>query len=310
MRSSHQASLLSQRLERSLGFSRMVRIHSIQTGRVRVREAQRARRRNGVGGMADMLFDPTWTAWLPILCWLIENEEGLILVDTGETARVLEPSYHPSWHPFYRRAVQFDIHPEEEIGPQLRRLGFSSRDVKQVVLTHLHTDHAGGLHHLTGAKFWVAQREWRRAQGLSGRVQGYLPHRWPRWWQPEFIRFEDQPMGPFDRSMAITRLGDVRIVPTPGHTPDHVSVLVEGTPSFFLAGDTSYSQELLQARRIDGVSPSPAVSLKTTERILALASQRELIYLPSHDIEAERRLRHLSPIQILGSPGNSAATAE
>jgi N-acyl homoserine lactone hydrolase len=158
----------------------MLKIHSIQTGSVQVRQAQRTRRHDGVTALTDMLFDPEWTEWLPIFSWLIEHDEGLILVDTGETARVHDRTYHPSWHPFYRRAVKFDIHPDEEIGPRLSQLGISTRDVKQVVLTHLHTDHAGGVHHLTGSRFWVSHGELQRAQGMAGRIQGYLPHRWPR----------------------------------------------------------------------------------------------------------------------------------
>jgi N-acyl homoserine lactone hydrolase len=125
-------------------------VHAIRTGFVQVRRAQMERRRNGLGRVADMLFDPEWTSWLPIYAWLIEHEDGLILVDTGETSRVHELGYHPSWHPFYRRAVHFSVHPEEEIGPQLRALGVPLRDIRQVILTHLHTDHAGGLIHLTG----------------------------------------------------------------------------------------------------------------------------------------------------------------
>jgi glyoxylase-like metal-dependent hydrolase (beta-lactamase superfamily II) len=37
-----------------------------------------------------MLFDKDWTEWPPIYVWVIEHEEGLIVVDTGETSRVHE----------------------------------------------------------------------------------------------------------------------------------------------------------------------------------------------------------------------------
>jgi glyoxylase-like metal-dependent hydrolase (beta-lactamase superfamily II) len=245
-----------------------------------------------------MLFDSEWSSWLPIYAWIIEHEEGLILVDTGETARVHEDGYHPSWHPFYRRAVHFSVHPDEEIGPQLRALGVALRDVRQVVLTHLHTDHAGGLTHLTGSKFWVSKAEWSSAAGFSGKLQGYLPHRWPRWWQPEFIHFEDRPFGPFPQSMALTRRGDVRIVPTAGHTPHHVSVVADGSPAIFLAGDTSYTEELLIARKLDGVSPNEQRARQTMDRILNLAQERPLVYLPSHDPGAEDRLKCYSTLHL------------
>jgi N-acyl homoserine lactone hydrolase len=275
----------------------MTTIRAIKTGLVRVRRAQMESRGKGLARIANMLLDEEWSEWLPIHAWVIEHDEGILLVDTGETSRVHENGYHPSWHPFYRRAVRFSVHPDDEIGPQLRNLGIGARDVRQVVLTHLHTDHAGGLTHLTGSKTWVDRQELGRASGIGGMVQGYLPHRWPKWWQPEFIRFEDRPFGPFPKSMPLTKRADVLVVPTPGHTPQHVSVVVRGSPSFFLAGDTSYSQSLLLAGKVDGVSPNVAVSLGTLDRIRALAKEQPLVYLPSHDPESVARLEQESPIE-------------
>jgi N-acyl homoserine lactone hydrolase len=276
----------------------MAMIHAIRTGLVKVRGAQRESRSTGITRVTDMLFDKEWTEWLPIYAWVIEHEEGIIVVDTGETSRVHEIGYHPTWHPFYRRASLFSVHPDEEIGFQLRGLGIGARDVRQVVLTHLHTDHAGGLIHLTGSKIWVAQDEFSRASGFGGKLQGYLPHRWPKSWDPNFIRFESRPLGPFPQSMALTSSGDVFIVPTPGHTPHHVSVVVCGSPSFFLAGDTSYNQRLLLAGKVDGVSPNEGISRQTMKNIVGLAKERPLVYLPSHDPESEQRLVQNSVIEI------------
>src|SRR5262249_24418788 len=155
------------------------------------------------------------------------------------------------------------------------------------------------LAHLTGSRIWVARPEFERAQGWGGRIQGYLPHRWPKWWQPEWIQFEDRRIGPFEQSMALTKAEDVLIVPTPGHTPHHVSVIVRCSPSFFLAGDTSYNQQLLLEEQCDGVSPNPAVTLETLRRIRRLAEEEPLVYLPSHDPESAKRLVHTSLLPVL-----------
>jgi N-acyl homoserine lactone hydrolase len=280
----------------------MTAIHAIRTGLVRVRHPQMESRGTGLARIAHMLFDEDWSQWLPIYAWVIMHDEGVIVVDTGETSRVHENGYHPAWHPFYRRAVHFSVHPDEEIGPQLRSLGIPAREVRQVVLTHLHTDHAGGLAHLTGSKIWVAREEMERASGLSGKLQGYLPHRWPKWWEPEFIRFESRPLGPFRQSMSLTRSGDVLVVPTPGHTPNHVSVVVCGSPSYFLAGDTSYNQRLLLENKVDGVSPDVAVSRQTLGHIVTLAKEQPLVYLPSHDPESPERLLQRSLLLGRDSP--------
>ena len=276
----------------------MTKVHAIRTGLVQVRQAQRESKGKGPARIANMLFDKEWTEWLPIYAWAIEHDEGVILVDTGETSRVHQRGYFPGWHPFYRRATKFSVHPDEEIGPQLKELGISPRDVRQVVLTHLHTDHAGGLVHLTNALSWVSEHEFQRASGFGGKIQGYLPHRWPKWWQPSFIRFGDPAVGPFANSMSLTKEGDVLIIPTPGHTPHHVSVVVCGSPSLFLAGDTSYNQELLIAGKVDGVSPDEDVARQTLSRIVALSKEKPIVYLPSHDPESGNRLLNHSTLQI------------
>lgn len=265
-----------------------VRIHWIRTGSVRIRTAQRTRQR---GGLARVLADTTWTPWLPIYAWFIDHPEGPIVVDTGETARTSEPGYFPGWHPYYRRAVRMDVAPSDEIGPQLAAMGVRSSDVRTVVLTHFHTDHAGGLHHFPHSRMLVDGNDLRLARGLTGRLRGYLPQQWPRWFDPKPLAFDAARFGPFERTARLTRAGDVLAVATPGHTPGHVSVVVR-TPdaTFFLAGDASYTEALLVARHPDGVSPRPKVALETMDRILALAAEEPIVYLPTHDPGSVTRL--------------------
>ena len=271
------------------------RIQAVRTGSVRVKTAQRIRK---PGGLLRVLSDSEWTEWLPIYGWVIYHPEGVIVVDSGETAGTSEAGYFPAWHPYYRWSVQMDVKPDEEIGPQLRDMGIQETDVRTLVLTHLHTDHAGGLHHFSASRILVSGEEYQAAQGLAGRLQGYLPDRWPNWFDPTAISFEHEAYGPFERSQSITRAGDVVIVPTPGHTPNHVSVIVQDDGvDFFLAGDTSYSQQFLERRTPDGVSPDADVTVATQERILALAQERPVVYVPSHDVDSAVRLAQIDVLQ-------------
>jgi N-acyl homoserine lactone hydrolase len=269
-----------------------VRIHAIQTGTVAIKERQRRGRGRGPLRAVGTMLDPAWTQPLPILAWLVEHDEGLIVVDTGETSRASQPGYLPAWHPYFRLAVREWVAPEEEIGPQLGRLGFSPRDVRRVVLTHLHTDHAGGLGHFPASEILVAREELAVASGTLGRLRGYLPNRWPAWLQPTPVDFDECPFGPFARSLALTRAGDVTLLPTPGHTPGHLSVALRDEDRLFLlAGDVSYTEGLLLEDVPDGVTTDVAGARRAMALVRELAAAEPVVYLPSHDPQAVARLQ-------------------
>jgi N-acyl homoserine lactone hydrolase len=160
----------------------------------------------------------------------------------------------------------------------------------RVVLTHLHTDHAGGLHHFPHSEILIDRREYA-ASGLPGRLRGYLPNRLPASLRPTFIDFLPVPFGPFERSLPLTVAGDVVIVPTPGHSPGHVSVVVRTDEvTYFLAGDTSDTEALMLEGQVDGVAPDEAAARDTLRHIRDLAAHEPLVYLPAHDPASADRL--------------------
>ncbi|NEU95687.1 N-acyl homoserine lactonase family protein [Bradyrhizobium uaiense] len=263
-----------------------MRIHPIQTGTVKIKTAQVKGRGHG---LVDIFLDPNWTDWVPTFAWAIEHPEGVIVVDSGQGTHLLEHSRE--LNPYVRWEVGFQIEREQEIGPQLRALGIGARDVRKVVLTHLHMDHDGGLAHFPNSEIIVPAGELAQARGLLGRLRGYLPHRWPTWFDPTPVELPAEQFGSFKRSRRLTKAGDIVAVATPGHTPNHMSVVVQdGDTAIFLAGDTSYNQALMLSGTVDGVSAGVDIAKATLDAIKAFAQSRPTIYLPTHDPESGLRL--------------------
>jgi N-acyl homoserine lactone hydrolase len=208
-------------------------VRCLRTGVVRPKRGER--------GVGRYLRDRWSETTLPVNSFLIERPDGLVLFDAGQTALAAEPGHLPSWHPFLRLA-RFELTAADEAAAQLVELGLQPRDVRTVVLSHLHTDHAGGLAPFATAEVIVTRSEWERATGVRGRLRGYLPQHWPPGLQPRLVEFEPTPVGPFAGSLDLRGDGDLLLVPLPGHTPGHAGLLVrdEGR-SWLLAGDAGHT---------------------------------------------------------------------
>ena len=251
-----------------LGREVSMRVHAVQTGTVRVKSVQRAWR--GPEGLrrAALILDPTYTEPLPVYAWLIEHPEGLLLVDTGASAQA------PRRNGLVRRQVT----PEQELGPQVRALGLSPTEVRWAVLTHLHPDHAGGLAHVPQAEVLVSRRE-----------VAELRHSLP--FTPRLIDYPHAAPWPFPGVYTLTQAGDVHIVPTPGHSPGHQSVIVQaGDTVLFFGGDLSFSEVGVLEGRPPGLVHDPRQARQTLQHVHDYVELTPTVYLPSHDPDAPRRL--------------------
>jgi N-acyl homoserine lactone hydrolase len=282
-----------------------MRIHAIQTGRVLIKASQVVGRGRGLARRLAPLFDAEWSDWLPVYAYAIEHRDGVILIDTGASASFKRL---PRWHPYFRFCVRFDIEPEEEAGPQLKALGIGLADVKRVVLTHLHIDHDGGLGHFPTSEILVSPAELQRAKGVAGQLRGCLPQRWPRAFDPTPLVLSDGPYGPFPRSKRLTADGAIVAVTTPGHTRDHLSVVVEdGDKTVFIAGDASYNEGTMLKGTLDGVSDDEAQAAATLAGVQAFVQAQPTIYLPAHDPEAAQRLAERRTVGLRQSATAGAA---
>ena len=72
-----------------------MKIHAIQTGTVDVKKNQVIGKSPKAVRLINVLLGTIWLEPIPIYAWAIEHNEGVIVVDTGETARTSEPGYFP-----------------------------------------------------------------------------------------------------------------------------------------------------------------------------------------------------------------------
>jgi glyoxylase-like metal-dependent hydrolase (beta-lactamase superfamily II) len=265
-----------------------LRLHALQTGWVQVKARHRTLSGPAALRLPGILLDTVWTPWLPILCYAIEHPEGVIVVDTGETARAMDAAYFACSTGdafFYTRNLRFAVRPEDEIGPQLRRVGIEPEAVRWVVMTHLHSDHTGGMPHLTRSRFILSAAD---AQGH----RGTLACRFPEGLQREAVAHDGPPVGAFAGSHALTRDGAVCLVPTPGHSPGHQAVLLrEGERRWLFAGDAVFDLGQVERDEIAGIVEDASVARTTVARIRRQLSLAPTVLLPAHDPGAPERLR-------------------
>ena len=130
----------------------------------------------------------------------------------------------------------------------------------------------------------------------------------PLWFDPVPLDLEAKPFGPFAASARLTKAGDIVVVATPGHTADHLSVLLQDEETtFFLAGDSSYNEQLMLAGRVDGVSADEHISGATLDAIRGFTQFRPTVYLPTHDPQSAVRLANHCLVGILERTALQAA---
>lgn len=235
-----------------------MRIRCLSTGRIR--------RKRGTSGIRRYFVDEWAEETLPVNVFLVEHEEGLCLFDTGQTARAAQPGYFPRLYPFFRLS-RFELTAEDEIARQLSALGIDPAIVRWVVLSHLHTDHVGGLEPFRTADVVVSRREWNDAQGLKGRLRGYVPQHWPSDAQTTCIDFNGPALGPFAASEQLVPDGSLLLVPTPGHTRGHMSLLIRaGSTRCLLSGDLA-----LTAADLPDAAPQIAEFCESTGTVFLAA---------------------------------------
>jgi glyoxylase-like metal-dependent hydrolase (beta-lactamase superfamily II) len=251
------------------------------------------------------LFTSTrWTEPRPINVYVIEHRHGLVLFDAGQDrSSVTAPDYFPGGLTglVYSRLARFDIGPGDTLAAGLSRLGYRADDVRTAVISHLHQDHIGGLPVLGTADIVVSSAEWKTLERPFPEARGFLRRHIElpglRWRQIVPESFSDSALAPFTAGHDLFGDGSLVVLPTPGHTPGSVSMLVRrpGRAPLLLVGDLTYDADLLAAGKLPGVGSKKQMRRAVGQVNALRQAMPDLVVLAAHDPRAADLLATADP---------------
>ena len=245
------------------------RLLVVPTGRCKT-----AQSRTRLGGSPDV------EVAIPLPMYAIETDDGWVIFDTGCDPRVID-DIEGVWG---RLASAFDIEMTAADHPlaRLAENGIPLEDVRHVVVSHLHMDHAGGVRFFPDAEIHLQRAEMRWAYqpdrlGAAGFLRSDFDH-------PELNY--------------VLHEGDAQIVPgvnvvlTDGHTPGHQS-LVADLPSgrYVFTGDAAYERRQIDRRVPPPVTTDQFAAVRSLARLAAFEERDGATIFVNHDPEQWESMR-------------------
>ena len=255
-----------------------IRIHGIEAG---------VQQLDG-GAMFGVVPKPLWERRIPadlrnriplaLRCLLVEAPNALVLIDTG-----IGNKYDEKFADIYGVSNAGD---PTRLEDGIRHAGFEPSDVDIVLSTHLHFDHAGGntmrrddgavVPSFPNARYVVQRGELDFAYSPNERIRAsYLVD--------NIDAVTDDDLWDLVDGVAEVTEG-VRVLPTPGHTPYHQSVMIESEDetACYLA-DVCPTSAHVPLPWIMGYDLEPLVTLQSTRGLWTRALDEDWLLVFEHD---------------------------
>ena len=261
---------------------------SMDLGGFRIHALEAGLQRLDGGAMFGVVPKPLWERRIPadernriplaMRCLLVETADALVLIDTGAGNKDDE-----KFKEIY--GIENDGTPTR-LEDAIRHAGHDPADIDVLISTHLHFDHAGGntlrepdgriRAAFPGARHYVQKGEFEFAHIQNERIRASYP-------TDNFDPVEEAGLWTFVDGPAEIVPG-VEVIPTPGHTPHHQSVLVrsEDRVACFLA-DVMPTSAHVPLPWIMGYDLEPLVTLESKRELLAAARDEDWLLVFEHD---------------------------
>jgi glyoxylase-like metal-dependent hydrolase (beta-lactamase superfamily II) len=216
-------------------------------------------------------------------CLLIEENETLLLVDTGiGLSESKEPEKRLGKELIEVTGFKFD----ERITAikQIEELGLDPSNVKHIICSHLDPDHIGGVADFPNATIHVSKEEYNAFKSGDER---YLPQQLSH--NPNLKLYETDDsewLGLSARKVNVGLLAEIYLIPLFGHTLGHCGVVVKVNDKWiFYVGDAYYLRTEIENKNhpVDQLATIRAVD--NDARRQSLDKVREIIRDFGHQME-------------------------